>query len=301
MRKALPALLALLLTILPIAALAEGRAVLGFGRLFTNDGLGDMKDRWRTGSYTVSVVTGPVWRGTLPDRPFEILEYRFRGEIVAPANLSRPGRDDRRYAGVLGLGVHTHFDMGGFETRLGLDVMGTGPSTGIGRFQTWAHNLFDLDKPDLRRQIPNGLHPMLSAELGREFALGGARLRPFVEAQAGYETLVRGGFDLTLGQFGQGRVMLRDLTTGQRIAGTRRDDQHGVSLVLGGDIARVWDSVLLPDDGPAAEETRERLRAGLHWQGDRGEMFYGLTWLGREFEGQPNGQTVGSIRLRLRF
>lgn len=284
-----------------MAAQAEGRVVLGFGRLFTNDGLGDMKDRWRTGSYTVSVVTGPVWRGTLPDRPFEILEYRFRGEIAAPANLANPGKDDRRYAGILGLGVHTHFDMGGFETRLGVDVMATGPATGIGRFQGWVHNILDLDDPDLDRQISNGLHPMLSAEIGREFALGGARLRPFVEAQAGYETLARAGFDLTFGRFGEGRLMLRDMTTGQRIAGIRRDDLHGVSFVLGGDVARVWDSVLLPEGGPAPEDTRERLRAGVHWQGDRNEVFYGLTWLGPEFEGQPEGQTVGSVRLRLRF
>ncbi len=302
MRKALPALIALVLTLMPMAAAAEGgRVLLGFGRLFSNDGLGDLRDRWRTGAYVVSAVTGPVWRGDLPARPFEILEYRFRGEIAAPANLANPGAGDRRYAGVLSLGVHTHFQAAGFETRLGLDVVATGPSTGVGRFQRWVHDILDVPQPDLGNQIPDGLHPMLSAEVARTLPLGGARLRPFVEAQAGYETLVRGGFDLTFGRFGEGRLMLRDTTTGQRYAGTRADDTHGFSFVLGADVARVWDSALLPSGGPALRDTRERVRAGVHWQGGRGEVFYGLTWLGREFEGQPEGQAVGSIRLRLRF
>ena len=41
------------------AALAQDRTILGYGRLFNNDLIGDGHDRWRTGSYHFSVVTGP--------------------------------------------------------------------------------------------------------------------------------------------------------------------------------------------------------------------------------------------------
>jgi hypothetical protein len=46
---------------------------------------------------------------------------------------------------------------------------------------------------------------------------------------------------------------------------------------------------------------RTRLRAGVHWQGRQMAAFYGVTWLGKEFRGQDEGQFVGSIRLDLNF
>lgn len=301
MRVLLPALLALLVTIAPPAA-AQERQTLGFGRLFTNDGLGDLRDRWRTGAYTVSILRGPEWTGRLPDRPGVILEYRGRAEIVAPANLARPGPGDRRYAGILSAGVHTHFAWAGGEARLGLDIVGTGPATGLGSFQNWVHKALDVPQPDLSNQLPNRVHPMLSGEYGREVTLGGgARLRPFVEAQAGFETLARAGFDLTLGGHGRGALLLRDPVTGLRYAGIRGEPAPGLSAVVGADIARVWDSALLPAPGPAPRGTRTRLRAGLHWQGERSELFWGISRLSPEFAGQPKGQTVGAMRLRLRF
>ena len=122
MRRTLPLLLAASLLALPLAAgpaAAEGRAILGWGRLFDNDALGDMKDRWRTGSYVLSVVTGPDWSGRLPDRPGEILEFRLRGEVIAPANLVTPAAGDRRYAGIVSAGVHTHFSWARSRPRPG--------------------------------------------------------------------------------------------------------------------------------------------------------------------------------------
>ncbi|QYK43202.1 MAG: DUF2219 family protein [Paracoccaceae bacterium] len=300
MRWVLPALIALF-PMLSAPAIAQDRTTLGFGRLFSNDGLGDARDRWRTGAYTVSMVRGSDWRGAAPARFGDMLEYRLRAEIVAPENLSRPAAGDRRYAGLLSIGVHTHFDMSGFETRLGLDLVGTGPGTGLGRFQSWAHGIFDLPKPDLSRQIPNGIHPTASVEVGRAFALGGTVVRPFVEAQAGIETFVRSGADVTVGRFGTGALMLRDTTTGQRYHGIRGPEAPGFSFTFGGDVARVFDSALLPAGGPAHRENRHRLRAGVHWQGATSELFYGLTHLGPEFEGQHDGQMVGSIRARIRF
>lgn len=300
MIKLLPALAAVFLSITMPAA-AQDRETLGYGRLFTNDGLGDTRDRWRTGAYTVSLLRGSDWRGQVPARFGDILEYRLRAEIVAPANLARPAAGDRRYAGMLSIGAHTHFALGGFETRLGLDLVGTGKATGLGQFQTWVHGILDLPEPDLSNQIPNGIHPTLSAEIGRSFGIGAAQVRPFVEAQAGIETFLRAGADVTFGQFGTGALLLRDTTSGQRYAGIRGEPATGFSVSLGGDVARVFDSVLLPSGGPAPTDTRDRLRIGLHWQGEKSEIFYGLTRLGREFEGQGAAQVVGSIRGRIRF
>ena len=74
----------------PIAA--EQRVTLGWGRLFTNDALGDGRDRWRTGSYTVSRIKGISWSGELPTTPGEIVEFRFRADTIAPASLTDPDK-----------------------------------------------------------------------------------------------------------------------------------------------------------------------------------------------------------------
>ena len=134
--------------------------MLGHGRLFSNDMIGDGKDRWRSGAYTVSRVTGPDWRGQLPDRIGVIREYRFRSEIIAPASLTNPRPDDRRYAGVLSLGLHSHFALRGFEANLGADLVFTGPQTGVERFQRLSHKMFDQTRPAVgNAQIGNGVHP----------------------------------------------------------------------------------------------------------------------------------------------
>lgn len=285
-------------------AIAQDRLTLGFGRMFSNDALGDGQDRWRTGSYMVSWLRGPDWTGALPGTAGQIIEYRFRGEIVAPSNLRNPDPADRRYAGILSIGMHTHFDWGGVETRLGFDLVGVGPSTGVGRFHRTMHDFFSMPSPAgaLATQLGNAIRPTVSAEFGRSFALGGAEARPFVEAQAGIESFVRVGGDLTFGRFGEGGLMLRDVTSGQRIDGIRGAEGTGLTFTLGGDVAHVLDSALLPGGGAAElRDTRSRLRAGLHWQGELSEVFYGVTWLGREFEDQPEGQVLGSLRVNIRF
>ena len=59
------------------------------------------------------------------------------------------------------------------------------------------------------------------------------------------------------------------------------------------------------DRSPAVQVTltdlRTRLRAGLHWQGKKHHLFYGVTYLSEEFEMQYEGQVVGAIRLDFRF
>ncbi len=73
---------------------AGDRVTLGFGRLFSNDYLGDNHDRWRTGAYVVSWLRGPA--GTEARGDFgEVLEYRFGAAMITPASLTAPAADDR--------------------------------------------------------------------------------------------------------------------------------------------------------------------------------------------------------------
>jgi len=305
-RWVLMAVLAALPVLLGAPAVAEERVTLGWGRIFTNDQIGDGKDRWRTGSYTVSRVRGPSWQGHAGHGFGDILELRGHAGVIAPANLTTPAANDRRYAGVLSFGVNTHFGWQGSEVALGAELELTGPRNGIGSFQSWFHDKAGMVPPSaavLDAQIGSRLHPGLNGEIGRSFALGeGIVARPFAEARLGVESLVRLGGDITIGRFGEGGLMLRDVTTGQRYRGIEGTRTEGFSLTLGGDVAHVLDTALLPSGGTvSAEKDRYRLRAGLHWQGERASTFYGITYLSREFVQQPEGQLVGALSLNLRF
>jgi hypothetical protein len=200
MRKLLVTMMLVMLAgVMP--AMAQDRVTLGFGRLFTNDALGDGHDRWRTGGTVISVLRGPAWQGQLPGVPGQVLEYRLRGDIIAPANIVTAAPGDRRYAGTLAVGLHTHFSMGQAEASVGADLVVIGPQTGLGRFQTRAHEALGLDVPGvLGNQIGDQVRPTLVFEVGQSFRLGDhVTLRPFVEAQAGAETLLRAGGDVVIG------------------------------------------------------------------------------------------------------
>jgi Uncharacterized protein conserved in bacteria (DUF2219) len=290
--------------LLALPAVAEDRVTLGWGRLFSNDASGDGRDRWRTGANTVSRLRGPVWNGALPAMAGEILEFRLRGDIIAPASLVNPAPGDRRYAGTLAFGLHTHFNMGRAEAAVGADLVVIGPQTGLGRFQTRVHDLLGMDSPEavLGDQISNKVRPSLTIEVGQAFQLGPrVTVRPFVETQAGAETLLRAGGDVVIGRAWQGGLMLRDVGTGQRYAGIA-GQTGGLSFTLGADVARIFGSVYLPDGGAAVlSDTRSRLRAGVAWQGRRLDAFYGVTYLSPEFEGQDEGQVLGSVRVGFKF
>ena len=290
--------------LLSLPAVAQDRVTLGWGRLFSNDALGDGKDRWRTGAYAVSRVRGISWSGALPEAPGEILEFRLRADTIAPENLETPASDDRRYAGAITIGLHSQFAFGGYEADVGGDLVFVGPQTGIGDFQSWVHGALGIgDIAALDTQIDDAVHPTLSGEIARRFSFGDqVEFRPFVEARAGDETLLRAGGDLVIGTFGRRDLMLRDVTTGQRFRGVAGTTATGVSVVMGGDIARVFDSIYLPD-GEAVDlsDTRHRLRAGMQWQGERSSAFYGISYLSPEFEQQDEGQFVGAMTLNFRF
>lgn len=281
-----------------------GFRLLGQGWLATNDSIGDGKDRWRSVSVTHGAIAGAEWMGRLPDRPGQILEYRFRTEVIAPANLVAPDPADRRYAGVLSAGLHSHFALGRAEARIGADLVAVGPQTGVARLHEGLHELFGLGEinPDAQR-LENAVHPTLSAEIGLPLALGArGMLRPFADLRHGDEDLLRLGFDLALGAVDDGALWLRDPVTGQRFVGIRGDAARGFYLSAGADVAAVASSAWLPEGGAAvARDSRARARLGLGYAGTRGDAFYGLTWLSKEFEGQDEGQVVGSVTLRLRF
>ena len=298
--------LALSFTAISPTPVAADRVKLGYGRLLTNDYFGDGQDRWRTGSWTTSRVWGPAWQGKSPANFGDIIELRLSSEIMAPTNLNRAAVADRPYATSLTIGAHTHFTWQGFEAAVGSDFVITGGNTGLGSFQRAVHKALGVRKPSdatLDDQIAGGVHPTLVAELGRDLEISPrVHLRPFVEGRAGAETMLRAGVDLTFGSLGSGELMVRESVTGHRYRVVPNEDNRGFSFLLGGDMAHVSESIFLPEDrGYELTDSRDRLRAGVHWQGESASAFYGVTYLGEEFEAQKEGQIVGSIHINLSF
>lgn len=287
-------------------AVAQDRETLGFGRLFTNDFFGDNEDRWRTGSYSYSILRGPTWDGTRPTGFGALLEYRLRSEIIAPARLNGSGSNDRAYVGALSAGVHTHFSQGSWDISTGIDLVAVGPTTGIANMQDWFHDIVsapNISDSVIDNQVPDAVYPTALAELSYPVALGEtATLRPFIEAQYGVENVLRVGADVMIGEVLQGDLWLRDSPTGQLYTGIE-SQQAGTGFVFGADYAFVDDSVYFPASfGTVAQEERLRARAGIHTRFGGGiSYFYGLTYLSEEFEGQPEGQFLGSLKLNFNF
>ncbi len=285
---------------------AQDRETLGYGRLFTNDFLGDTQDRWRTGSYSFSIVRGSDWGGDLASTPRPVLEYRLRSEIIAPGALNGAGSDDRAYVGALSAGLHTHFARGGAEISTGVDLVAVGPQTGIAGVQDWFHDVIsapNISSSVIANQVPNAVYPTAVAQLVYPVQMSGdVTLRPFIEAQYGVEDIVRVGADVTIGQVFAGDLMLRDSTTGQLYTGIE-DDTAGTGFVLGADYAVVGESAYFPTGFAAqSQDERFRARAGVHWRFGAGiSYFYGVTYLSEEIVGQDEGQIVGSVKLNFNF
>jgi len=306
MRRLILGLILVISATAPLAA--QDRTWLGKARMFTNDKLGDGDDRWRSGSYGLSWIRGADWNGTLPTGLGDLVEYRVRSEVIAPANLQNPViGTDRPYVGILAFGAISHMARGKAEMAIGLDLVATGPMTGIGRFQSFFHRAIGIGTPKvLGSQIGNAVHPTISFELARDYNLGGEQrhvtFRPFLEAQAGVETYLRLGGDLTFGQLGRGDMMVRSPVSGFRTVALKAARARGTSFIMGGDAAYVTSSVYLPTArGYTVVTPRLRLRAGVYSEGKKNSIFYGVTWLGREFTNQPNAQVVGSFTYRLNF
>lgn len=287
----------------------RGTETLGVVSIFGNDWFGipygDRYDRWRSGHIRVSVLRGDRWDGDLPNDAFDLMEYRFRGEIIAPDNLAVPAAGDRLYAPSWWLGATTHFGWSGYEVAAGADVVMVGPQTGIEPIHSSIHQLFGNNPINLpaANQVSSGIYLDAHGEIARGVALSFGEARPFVEMRAGVETLARVGVDFTFGTLGQDGLRLRDQVSGQRVAALNGPNtMGGWSFLVGADMAYVLNSVYLPDDrGPDLEEHRHRLRAGANFGVGDSNFFYGVTYLSEEFVGQPEGQVVGTISVDIRF
>jgi hypothetical protein len=169
---------------------------------------------------------------------------------------------DRPYAGVLSYGPHGDSRIGDVQNRVGAGIVALGPQTGVGQRHGWGHDGLNTPAPDLAAQIPNAISPSLSEEVVLTVQFGGFDVRPFAEAQYSVETFAR----------------------------------------FGADIARVWSSEALPIfDGDVVELIRFQGRAGAQLSVSQADVFYGLSWMSPEFDGQPEGQLVGSLNANLRF
>jgi hypothetical protein len=294
----------ILLIPLGMDATAQSRDILGVGRLFSNDYLGDGRDRYQSGSYVRSYMRGPSdWDGS-PQTFGTMREYRLRSAIIASDGIgASPG--DRPYAGVLSVGVHSHYGHDAFRGSVGLDVTGVGPQTGVSRFQERAHDQLGLAQVQFAdMQLGNTFHLGLTAEVAEVLPLPqGFTARPFAELQIGPEDVARVGADLFVGATIASDILIRDVSTGQLYRGTENPDITGFALVLGADMAAVVDSVYLPEErGATASGGRGRLRAGVHWQSEGdSSVFYGLTYLSPEFVDQSEGQVTGSLKLNFNF
>lgn len=297
---------AVLLSLGVASAVSAGdRQFLGWGGSFNNDLFGDGKDRWRTSSYTTSILYGPEWQGALPYGFGDLLEVRLNSTIISPEDIQTPEPGDRRFAGTYELTLHTHLQRGGYEFALGGGLSVTGSQTGHDTYQREVHRALGVTVPSNEMfddQIGNRFYPTLVAEVMRPVPIvPGMTARPFAEARSGVETLLRAGGDLIFGTWGEGDLIVRDATTGQFYTATK-GGAAGTSFILGGDLAWVADSYYLPSsDGYELTDTRARLRAGVKWQGARYGLFYGVTWMGKEFEGQDESQVVGTLNLRIGF
>lgn len=271
---------------------AQEVETLGVGRLFTNDYLGDRSDRWRTGSYVISVL-----RGAPDDQSFR--ELRLQSQIISPDGRA----DDRPYAGVVSTGVARHMMEGPVHYVLGVDLVTVGPQTGLAEFQEAFHDRFGMPDPFTQNPLPNATHLRFRASATVTNQISETvSVRPFVAGQAGVEDVFRVGADFVFGPVGQSDIWLRDDVTGQPYRGTDAG-QTGVSYTLGADFSRVGNSQFLPDqNGPNPLPERRRARAGVHWQPTADtSFFYGVTYLSEEFAGQSEGQIVGSLTLNFNF
>lgn len=296
---------------LAVPAVAGDRGAFGFlgwSYLSNNDWIGDSDDRWQSAGAAYSFMFGAEGLTEAPSQWGRLLELRSRFQVISPDDFVAPAAWDRRAAGVITTTLNTHVEQRGFELSAGAGFALTGPRTGLIRFQNFVHKLTPANDPMVpaavqAAQIGNAIYPTVHGEAARRLRLSDhATLRPFVEAQAGVESLARVGADLFIGPAFDGGVLVRDGTSGFSYRGLDAGARPGVSLVIGADTARVFSSALLPAaDGYRLTPMRHRARAGVMIEGERLTLFQGIAWLGPEFAAQPTGQVTGVFQIRLRF
>ncbi|NNU81277.1 DUF2219 family protein [Halovulum dunhuangense] len=291
-------------------ALAAGHAAAEPYRLervtavHVNDSVFQGLDRWRTGSAMLSVALARQGDAEAMPEFGDLLELRLSAEFVTPEFFLADGAGDRRYAGILSVGAHTHFRTRGLEATLGADLHVIGPQNRLHEVQDIIHVVSGgASAPPEDQMVPDSVWPTLAGELARPVALdeGQLVLQPFLGLQAGHETLARVGGDLYLGQAVDAGTFGREPVTGLpfRLSGA---GGPGVWGSLGVDIAAVGSSALLGHGtGDEPRDTRTRVRAGLGYDVGRLTALAGVAWLGPEFEAQRSGQWTAAFALGLSF
>ncbi len=297
--------------------------------LFWNDRLGDGEDRWKSGGLTQSYI--------LPERRLadeswfadraSALEFNLRGLVMTPDDTSFRGANpkDRPYAQYAAAGLYLRsiarpreaLPGTGLQTedRIGVEFGWEGDPLPLFDIQSAIHGLAGTGGNIGNRQntIDGGFLANLEARrtwrLHRDMADRDIELAPFVQTSLGMrENSLRAGADLLIGSALEGRTWGADLATGAMIAGESMHRQ-GVhwTLFTGADAGYVASDVFLdggPEgDGPSVgrRDTTARLRAGILLEHGRVGIGFSLNWLSPEFQGQQEGQTIGTIQLKVRF
>ncbi len=294
-------LLLLAMMTLATSVVAEDAHRFHIAPTISNDSIGDWHDRWRSSSVEVGILVGANGTDTLPTRLGQLREYRFRSDVLMPADITTPNPRDRRHAGVLAFGLHSYAGLGEVDLRIGGDLVMIGEQTGLYDVQTRLHRILGFDRPNLPDfQIENTVRLDISSEAGIRMGFSNGTIRPFMEIRIGTEDLFRTGVDLALGTK-MDNLMMRVDSTGHRVPyGIIR--KPGFAFVAGVDVAWVDDSLYLPETfGYSLTQPRIRIRGGTHYIGNHFDAFYGLAWLGKEFQKQPEGQFVGTLQVRFDF
>ena len=122
---------------------------IGWSLAISNDSIGEFLDRWQSSSVQFGLAFGEPWTGRAPAGFGELIEVRFRTDLLTPESLDAPAPDDRRHAGVLAFGVHTHLARGAWDIRAGADLVIVGEQTGLLDLQEELHELLGFTVPEL--------------------------------------------------------------------------------------------------------------------------------------------------------
>lgn len=297
--------------------------------VFWNDRLGDGKDRWKSGGLTQSwifpehIFSGGDWFAAHASA----LEVNLRGLVMTPDDTAFRGANpkDRPYAQYAAVGVYLRSiarpgeiapDLGlQTEDRIGVEIGWQGDPLPLFDIQSALHDFAGTagDRGNPSNTIDGEFLANLEArrtwrfhgdEAGRDLELA-----PFVQTSLGMrENSLRTGADVFIGSVLEGRIWGSDLATGAVVAGDSvRRDGFNWTLFVGGDVGFIASDAFVDGsfagDGPRVErrDIAARARAGILLEYDNLAIGFSLNRLGKEFQGQSNGQTIGAIQLKYRL